>query len=397
MRNLLILFLLLCGLQAAAWCEEVEEEKKLEEREKSCPLVFDLSYLVDGLTNVSGGIERGSNLLGSMLLQFDLDGERALGWNGSHFFVALLGIHGGPFSDRVGDFQTVSNIEATPTVSFFEAKYTQVFLDDFTFQLGLLALDSDFDIRSSAELFVHSSPGTGGDIGQLGLNGPGIFPIGALGARLAYEHDGYYAQVAVVEGVPGDPENEIGNTFRFSKGEGLFVIGELGHIWEDEVGELGKVGLGAWGFTAGYETHLDPDVLTSNEGVYLTLEKAVFREREDPSQGLTAFLRTGLAEGRVNPIQTFVGAGLVYTGAFPGRHQDRLGLAVNSGFAGQEFMDSGPFERHETALELTYAFTVNDSLSIQPGLQYVVNPGFDPALDNSLILGLRAVSTFATQ
>lgn len=342
-------------------------------------------------------MKRGWNLLGSMLLQFDLDAEQSVGWKGGSLFVALLGIHGGPFTDRVGDFQTVSNIEAFPTVKLLEVRLEQAFSEQLALTLGLLALDSDFDIRSSAELFVHSSPGTGGDLGQVGINGPGIFPVGALGGQLRYQNEGWYGQVAVVDGVPGDPDNPVGNTFRLSSEEGAFVIGELGHVWSDDFGELGKLGFGAWGFTETLETHSDPNRLSSNRGAYLTLEQSLFRESEESAQGLVGYLRTGVAEGSVNPIQTFVGAGLVYTGAFPGRDEDRLGLAVNSGFASREYMDSGPFESHETALELTYALAVNENVAIQPSVQYIINPGFDPALQNSLVLGLLGTFKFATE
>ena len=175
------------------------------------------------------------------------------------------------------------------------------------------------------------------------------------------------------------------------------MIGELGHVWSDDFGELGKLGFGAWGFTETLETHSDPNRLSSNRGAYLTLEQSLFRESEESAQGLVGYLRTGVAEGSVNPIQTFVGAGLVYTGAFPGRDEDRLGLAVNSGFASREYMDSGPFESHETALELTYALAVNENVAIQPSVQYIINPGFDPALQNSLVLGLLGTFKFATE
>lgn len=332
-----------------------------------------------------------------MLLDFKLDGEEAFGWNGASFEVSFLGIHGGPFTDRVGDFQTVSNVEAPETVNLFRAYYEQKFWDDrMSVVLGLFNIDHEFDTRETAELFVHSSPGTGGDIGQLGENGPGIFPAGALGARLKYDHNGWYGQAAVIEGIPGDPDDPFGTTLSIDRDEGLFVIGELGHVWSDEVGQLGKVGFGAWGFTETFATHLDPNAEASNRGAYLTLEKALYREKEDPSQGLAAFLRTGLADGRVNPIETFVGAGLVYTGPFEGRDNDMVGLSINTGFADSDFIQAGN-ESHETALELTYSFAVNDHLSIQPDLQYVINPGFDPNLNNAFILGLRAVASFSSE
>lgn len=359
------------------------------------PLGFEFSYIIDTLSNVAGGIERGTDVMGSLILSFTLDGEEALGWKGAEFEASILGVHGRSFSEKVGDFQTVSNIEAPSTVNLFSAYYQQSLLKEkLRFQIGLLNIDSDFDVRESSELFVHSSPGTGGDIGQLGTNGPGIFPVGALGGRVSYQDRGWYGQLAVVEGQPGDPDDPFGTTLKLDRTEGTFLIGEIGKIWSDEYGPLGKVALGAWGFTAGFPTHQDPTASASNRGAYLSLEKAFLRE-DDPIQGLTGYLRVGTAEGRINPIETYLGAGLIYTGVFPGRDQDRVGLAFNTGFSGRDYLNSGSFDSHETALELTYSFAVNDSFTIQPDIIYVINPGFDPSLENSLILGLRATWAFS--
>ena len=43
----------------------------------------------------------------------------------------------------------------------------------------------------------------------------------------------------------------------------------------------------------------------------------------------------------------------------------------------------------EVNLELTGSFRATDWLTIQPDIQYVVNPGFDPDVKNALALGLR--------
>lgn len=344
-------------------------------------------YILDALSNVSGGVRRHGETLGNLNLVFD----QTTPWDGS-FHVYLQGLHGGSFSEHVGDFQVVDHIEAPATVNLLEAHYQQHLLNDrLSILVGLYAVDSEFDTRECASLFVHSSPGTGAELGQVGRNGPGIFPFGALGGRLRYREGGWYGQAAVLEGVPGDPDRPYGNTLRLDSEEGLFLIGEAGHIWEDEHGQLGKVCLGGWGFTAPYETHLDPQLANaSNQGAYLSMEKVLSRE-EDPEQGLSAYLRLGLANGRINPIGTFLGAGAVYTGVFPGRDRDRLGLALNSGFASGQYLESGEYLPHETALELTYSFAVAEGFHIQPDLQYVINPGFDPSLENALIIGLRAV------
>lgn len=49
-------------------------------------------------------------------------------------------------------------------------------------------------------------------------------------------------------------------------------------------------------------------------------------KRDDPSQGLALFARAGLANKHVNRFSAYTGAGAVYTGLFPGRDSDQLGL-----------------------------------------------------------------------
>ena len=47
------------------------------------------------------------------------------------------------------------------------------------------------------------------------------------------------------------------------------------------------------------------------------------------------------------------------------------------------------FERHETAIELTYRVQAMPWLALQPDVHYIINPGTDPALDNAWVVGLR--------
>ncbi len=47
-------------------------------------------------------------------------------------------------------------------------------------------------------------------------------------------------------------------------------------------------------------------------------------------------------------------------------------------------MDGG-----ETNIEVTYRAALTDWLTLQPNVQYVINPGTNPALDDDLLIGLR--------
>jgi porin len=45
----------------------------------------------------------------------------------------------------------------------------------------------------------------------------------------------------------------------------------------------------------------------------------------------------------------------------------------------------------ETAIELTYAFTLIDKITVQPDFQYIINPGVNENIDNAFVGLLRIV------
>jgi porin len=102
------------------------------------------------------------------------------------------------------------------------------------------------------------------------------------------------------------------------------------------------------------------------------------------------WLRLGLVEPRASNLSQYFGAGLVRQGAFSGRPDDLLGLAI-----AHARLSSGLHQTDErlglaeTALELTYAIPLSDRLAIQPDLQYIIHPGGDRTLDDALVIGVR--------
>ena len=46
------------------------------------------------------------------------------------------------------------------------------------------------------------------------------------------------------------------------------------------------------------------------------------------------------------------------------------------------------------ALECTYTFSPNPWLALQPGVQFIKNPGLNPDLDDAVALSLRAYMNF---
>lgn len=116
-------------------------------------------------------------------------------------------------------------------------------------------------------------------------------------------------------------------------------------------------------------------------------------------QGARAFLRTGTSDEVVHQLSSYIGAGLVYTGALGGRNQDQLGMAVAMAFNGQRFramrrQEGTVVDGSEVALELTYLAILPFGLSLQPDLQFIINPGTERSRSNALVLGIRTGMAF---
>ncbi len=45
---------------------------------------------------------------------------------------------------------------------------------------------------------------------------------------------------------------------------------------------------------------------------------------------------------------------------------------------------------------MTYRAPITDWLTLQPDIQYIVNPGFAPAFDDALVISLRFELSFST-
>jgi porin len=129
------------------------------------------------------------------------------------------------------------------------------------------------------------------------------------------------------------------------------------------------------------------------------VEGELFRKAGEPTQGLSGFLRLGMADQNVNQIQYYTGGGLAYTGLLPGREDDVAGFGVSVGFNGRKFKQAqrlagSPVDGEEIAFEWTYRLKLFPWMSLQFDAQYIKNPGTDPTLKNALLFGFRHKITF---
>ncbi len=263
-------------------------------------------------------------------------------------------------------------------------------------------------IRTAA-LFVNSSHGIGPDFSQSGRNGPSIFPATSVSARLRVQGGNrFYFQSAVLDGVPGDPNNPRGTHISFRRGDGLLMAWEGAVLsgassdgWSSRLadpGYTGKIAVGVWAYTGTYEDvrkHSGPPQFHKGSyGFYVLGERSVYREPGDASQGLSLFARFGVAEPRVNRFAAYTGIGAVYTGPFSRHPEDQIGIAIATAYNGLPYRRDQRMAGHrvdaaEVNIEMSYLYVVSSRITVQADGQLIINPNTDPALRNSVASTLR--------
>jgi porin len=220
------------------------------------------------------------------------------------------------------------------------------------------------------------------------LNGPSIFPVTSLAARLSWSPKREWAvRAALLDAVPGDPTDPSKTTIRL--GDGTLSVLEL-----DVTPVSGaRIATGYWRYSKPSQAlGNDLDRLT-DDGLYL-LADITLSDILELDRKLRVFVRYGVAENRINQFESYFGAGIVYDGLLPYRPDDQLGLAWARVANGEPYRRARqaigqPAANYETAWELTYRFALLSWLTLQPDVQYVINPGADPSFSDALVFGLR--------
>lgn len=366
-----------------------------------------IAHTGDLFAVVEGGAEEATYYSGLLEAGIEFDLEALLGWPSTRAFVLGIGTFGRDPGDGAGSVHAPSNLANIPTGKVLEAWLEREFMDGRLAVLGgLYGVDSEFDVKETAGVFMNGGFGTGLDLSETGLNGPCVYPTTCLGVRARYQpDDSRYFQFAVLDGVAGDPDQPHGTQVSLSSDDGLLVLGEAGFQRGAGEGRFLRAAVGAWAYTTDFEELLPPAPGAApgeqggTQGLYALLEGDLYREPGQYLEGLSGFLRVGVADEAVNPIGSYAGAGLVYTGLFPGRGEDVLGLGISAAFNGDDFKDAqaqagAPVDSAEVVLELTYWIPLLPWFSLQLDAQHIRNPSTDPSLDDALLLGLRYQVTF---
>jgi porin len=350
------------------------------------PLLVEATYTFDVWGSVSGGRERGSRYLDNLDVVVEADLERLAGWRGAELHVYGLYNNGRSISELIGDQQAISNIESgLGAVRLYEAWISQSIGDRASIKIGLYDLNSEFDTLETSGLFVGSPHGIGTDFAQSGENGPSIFPVTSLSGRLEWRATpNLIFRGAVLDGIPGNPERPGRTAIRLNDDEGALLVGEA----DVQLNRL-RLLFGHWRYTGEFD-RFDGTRARGNHGWYLRGEMPISGAEPESSTAVHLFFRLGVASPQFNMFDSFASGGITARGLLPGRSDDELGLAFATAITSHGYRVSNNSEQSETLLELTYRTQLSSWLTLQPSVQYVVNPGTDPSLRNALAVGLRS-------
>jgi porin len=311
------------------------------------------------------------------------------GWEGGTAFINFQNVNGEFGSSDSGDIQNVDSIASDGRTQISELWYEQFFLDSkLHIRIGKINSSGEFNVTANAVNFVNASMTQSPTI----LAFP-AYPDPAFGLEvLANPTENFYARAGIYDGAlqEGIETGRLGPATLFGPPADLFLIAETGLKWQMHDVLPGKLGVGAWHDTGRFN-RFEGGHDRGTSGFYLVADQSIFRvhpkNKNDP-QGIDVFFRYGWANPQLSPIEHHIAGGLAWTGPIPKRNADVLGVgaecALLSGVAGAGFDD-----RAETTMETFYKIQITPFFSVQPDVQYIVNPSGLAQRDNALMAILR--------
>jgi len=320
---------------------------------------------------------------------FDL--EHLLGLSRTLVWVDCYSIQGRDPSNDIGDIQGVSNLQGPDTDQLSEAWIETWLGDTLRVKLGKIDWNSEFSFTEEGGEFVHSSAAITPTIVAYPT-----YPNPAAAIVVAWQPDEFWHVGAGVfdgDGAYGIRTGRHGLSGAFDNDEGddFISVLEIGRGWTGGgTWGSGRLAVGAWYHAARFD-RFDGGSERGVAGAYAVLDQRLWRERPDDAedgQGIGGMIYVGFGDGDVAAVAEHAEIGVTWTGAFAHRDFDVVGLLVSLAVLSDEA--GAGFDGDETAIEAFYKVQVSPAFSLKPDLQFVVNPGGDPSLDDALVATLRA-------
>lgn len=337
----------------------------------------------------------------SLILDFSIDFEKAVGWTGGMFGVEFLQSNGQPTNTDAGVVQGYNSLPGPSPINrseLFQLWLQQALFDNRwkiwigktvpTFHFNNVSKpvptvnDPAISIPSVSSLIyspIFTNPTLSGVIGGYYNSVYGIESTVAPTPDL-YINMGFY-DGNLARGVQTGLKGPHFNGYYFS-------ILEIGYGWAGS--RPGIVAVGGWHQSGKLEAA--EQTQTGTGGIYSFVSRALWiRESETVSKGnLSGFLQFGWNNSKTLDVDLFFGGGLTAFAVVPNRPNDSLGLG-----AAWSRLNPHLFSRSsEFMLQTYYQAQVYKSIYFQPVFSYIPNPGAHPDKSNVTALTARVITLF---
>lgn len=378
-------------------CAKVADAKAKIYDASGVELSFD--YYADVFSNPLGGAEQGTQYTHIMEFSATADLQKIAGIKGASFTVSGAYNSGSDLSGRVGNFFTISESSVTTGWMFYEMYYTQQFDlpndDAIVVKFGRMSMDDSFAslpvfgylgggaMDSVPEAIFSASPFTSSSIATWG-----IVVEYQTAENLAFSY-GLFQTLQSQNSPDWD-----GFEFGIHRDDGYMMLAQVQWTPTFAGGLQGTYSVGGY-FFGGYEmSYLSGAGSRSNGyGFYLQGQQNVWVDSDD--SGKFVCLWAGVQYAPITSISTVQWqpyAGVQIQGVIPRRKNDAIFLSWTSGFFSGEYR--GGNASCETVFEANYLWQVNEYLSVQPVMQYVLCPNGDSDIDDALIIGGQVLLSF---
>jgi porin len=400
---------------------------------------FSLTYIGEGLANVSGGMRTGAIYTGRLDLGTTIDLEKVAGWTGATFHANMFQIHGDGLSrSYIGNLMLVSNVEALPATRLYELWIEQKLLGDkVAVRIGQQAADVEFFDSTYDDMFINSALGwpgiTGIDLPAGGPSPPLAVPGIRVKAELSDRITGYLALFDGTASPPGPEDPQVSNPhgLLFRVNDPPWWIGQLKYAFEIGESKLPTaVTGGGWYHMMSFaDRHFsadglsladpnssgDPRWLRRNDGIFVVYEQLLARVAPGSDKGIAFFVRASASPSDRNLISSYFDGGFLFTGFSERYPNDKFGIAATYArisdsvraldrdvqvFTGTPY----PIRDYEAILEVTYQHEVRPGFLLQPVFQYIAHPAggaVDPndptqthRIKDGVMVGVRTTITY---
>lgn len=400
-------------------------------------VTFGFTQTGEILSNVRGGLRRGTIVGSKLEAVFGVDLETAAGLPGMSLYANGFQLNGdsGPNRNLVGGRNTVSNIEAIPTTRLSEAWIEQRFWNDsLSLRAGQLVIDTEFLVSQYFNFFASSDWPTNPKA-NIPSGGP-AYPLSTPGLRLKYDPgSGVSWLAAVFNGDPsgpgsGEPEQRNRHGLNFRVNDAPLVITELQYRYHQDPKaseRAGGIRIGAWHHFGMFDdlrfdrlgrSMADPAsdgrarLRRGNDGIYAVIDRQLYRPvGGDAYSGIAAFGRAAYSPPDRSLSDLYLDAGLIFSGMIPERPADSFGASILYAHMSKQAraldidtrLVTGvqiPLRDYELSFDFSYTATVVPGWILQPSVQLIFHPGghiADPAapqptshIGTSTVVGLRS-------